>query len=387
MPHALRLGPAIALCVLFGCAPGAFIAPPARDTLPVEISDALFRRLMTELSEPGGIFASDNFTSNEASYAPIVSALRTGPQHGVYLGVGPEQNFSYIAATRPRMAFVIDIRRQAIVQHLMYKAIFELANDRADFISLLFSKPRPAGLSATSPIADIWDAFRFARTDSLIYARNYERIHNHLTARRGIVLSPQDSASLHYVYEAFYWIGPSISFSGYGPPLPISFTTLSLAADGDSARSFLATDDAYRIVKEMHHRNMIVPVVGDFAGPNAIKAVAGYLRSHRATISTFYVSSVEGYLAVGGGLQRFYENVATLPVTPASVFVRPPLPRAGPLTTVHGRWNSDGVWASDSSYTASGSSYSNVLCPIHTFIMSWRAGRVQTIDDVYACRR
>ena len=68
-----------------------------------------------------------------------------GVAGGVYLGVGPEQNLTYIAAIRPEMAFIIDIRRQAVMQHLMFKAVFELATDRADFISLLFSKPTAGG--------------------------------------------------------------------------------------------------------------------------------------------------------------------------------------------------------------------------------------------------
>jgi hypothetical protein len=35
------------------------------------------------------------------------------------------------------------------VQHLMFKAFFELAKDRADFISLVFMKPRPPVSSAS----------------------------------------------------------------------------------------------------------------------------------------------------------------------------------------------------------------------------------------------
>ena len=35
----------------------------------------------------------------------------------------------------------MDIRRQAMIQHLMYKAIFHLSEDRAQFLSRLFSKP------------------------------------------------------------------------------------------------------------------------------------------------------------------------------------------------------------------------------------------------------
>ena len=66
------------------------------------------------------------------------------------MGVGPEQNFTYIAVTRPAIAFIVDIRRGNLDLHLMYKALFELSADRADFVSRLFSRKRPAG-----PAADV----------------------------------------------------------------------------------------------------------------------------------------------------------------------------------------------------------------------------------------
>ena len=64
----------------------------------------------------------------------------------MYLGVGPEQNFPYIIALKPGMAIIFDMRRGNLHEHLLYKAMFELSNDRADFLSRLFSRARPAGL-------------------------------------------------------------------------------------------------------------------------------------------------------------------------------------------------------------------------------------------------
>ena len=75
----------------------------------------------------------------------IPDLTRTVKPGRVYLGVGPEQNFTYIAATKPAMAFIIDIRRGNLQLHLMYKALFELSADRAEFVSRLFSLKRPAG--------------------------------------------------------------------------------------------------------------------------------------------------------------------------------------------------------------------------------------------------
>src|SRR6266511_1442743 len=82
-----------------------------RSTLPVVLSDTEYWGLIEALSEPAGTFSlSDNLVSNEPGIAENVRKLR--PSGGVYLGVGPEQNFSYIARLRPAMAFIIDIRRE-----------------------------------------------------------------------------------------------------------------------------------------------------------------------------------------------------------------------------------------------------------------------------------
>jgi hypothetical protein len=41
---------------------------------------------------------------------------------------------------KPKIAFIVDIRRQNLIEHLMYKALFELSADRAEFISRLLSR-------------------------------------------------------------------------------------------------------------------------------------------------------------------------------------------------------------------------------------------------------
>jgi len=138
-------------------APSARVVPrgagagPATDTLPSRISDADFWNLVGALSEPEGSFPFDNFMSNETTFQSVIPMLHAKARSGgAYLGVGPEQNFTYIATLRPKIAFIIDIRRQNLVEHLMYKALFELSADRATFVSRLFSRQRPPGLGSGS---------------------------------------------------------------------------------------------------------------------------------------------------------------------------------------------------------------------------------------------
>src|SRR5499426_2018224 len=132
----------------------------AADTLPRELPDDDFWRLVSDFSEAGGFFRFE-YMSNEQQFQYVIPRLKEKRlSGGVYLGVGPEQNFTYIAALQPKMAFIVDIRRQNMIEHLMYKAIFEMSSDRVDFLSRLFSRKVPAGLTDKATARALFDAFR-----------------------------------------------------------------------------------------------------------------------------------------------------------------------------------------------------------------------------------
>jgi hypothetical protein len=283
---------------------------------------------------------------------PIPELKRITKPGGVYLGVGPEQNFTYIAALQPKMVVLFDIRRQMMIHHLMYKALFEMSSDRADFLSKLFSRPRPAGLDSTTGPIKLFDAYLDVPSDSLAYRRNLAAIKDRLTKLHGFTLTPEDTASLNWVYGAFYEAGPLINYSFRPGSGAVRFngdrivfraagdvgsptmgfrqvgmaTYAELQSTGDAAGNnlaFLAHESTYRYVRDMHLRNMIVPVVGNFAGPKAIRAVGDYLRAHNATVTAFYLSNVEQYLfQQGDDWRKWFENVATLPLDSTSTFIR-----------------------------------------------------------------
>ena len=117
----------------------------AAGPLPAELSDAEFWQLSANASEEGGGFLSENFVSNELGYPYVMPELiQRTPPGGAYLGVGPEQNFTYVAATRPRIAFIIDIRRQNMIEHLLYKAVFELSANRRNLCHGCLPENRPS---------------------------------------------------------------------------------------------------------------------------------------------------------------------------------------------------------------------------------------------------
>ena len=103
-----------------------------------------FAGLSNRLSEPGGYFDSDNLISNETSYQHVLGKLREmNVSNGIYIGVGPDQSFTYIAKIRPKMAIIIDIRRDNLLQHLLFKALFGRARNRVEYLCLFFGKPFP----------------------------------------------------------------------------------------------------------------------------------------------------------------------------------------------------------------------------------------------------
>jgi hypothetical protein len=389
-------------------------AAPSRTatTLPARLSDAEFWKLVTDISEPGGVFRmADNFVSNEREIGMIAGTIRAnGPNGGVYMGVGPEQNLTYIAAVRPKMVFIVDIRRQAVMHHLLYKAIFELSRDRADFISMLFAKPRPAGIDSTKNILQVWEAIAGVPMDTALAATNLARFRDLLTMTHGCTLTADELDAFDHVYRSFVTYGPLITTNGppgdnvngairrLAVPSGTAADSLAIAQVREAARialglppgtaftprggpgggrgnalnfialttitdqagqfnSFLATEESFRFLRNLHVNNLFVPNSGNFGGPRAIRAVGNYVREHGGTVSAFYVSNVEQYLFMDGIASNFYASVATLPVDEKSVFIRPGGTR----------------------FTGTG------LCPIAAFLRAVADGRVIAYNAASQC--
>ncbi len=380
-------------------------APPSR------LSDSTFWALFRGMSETTGGFASENFTSNEAGAAWIVPDLRREvPAGRAYLGVGPEQNFTYIAALRPSVAFLLDIRSQAALQHLLYKALFELAPDRNTFLSLLFSRGPVTAVDSTTSVAELIEAYRTATPSLARFDSTLQRVLDHLGQQHGFDLSFSEQEEINHIFQITFLAGPRLNYNAgrlipkrpastdglsrlrmetvrrgalvdttwylvssplhswassspvstlwYEPlrnsgqvvlidttrsvslgttatppvvvierPSPatsgVDFAALTIQEDSlGVAQGFLSTEAAYRSVRDMHQRNLIVPVVGDFAGPTALRGIGKVLHEWQTPIGAFYVSNVEEYLFHGDAWSRFYQNVTALPHDDRSLFIR-----------------------------------------------------------------
>ena len=355
----------IVICIVLGVS----VYLRSADTIPREIETRTFWRMVTDMSEQAGSFRFQ-FMSNEVEFPSIVPDLKKNMKPGgVYLGVGPEQNFTYIAAIQPKIAFIFDIRRENMIEHLIYKAIFEASANRSEFVSKLFSRKTTVSLTDKSTVEALFRAYTAVRTDTQLFNQNLQSIRMALSRFQ---LTARDLAEIDEVYETIVRSGPGADYSRFGGGYRgmSGYAALMTSTDDQGqAWSYLASEENFQYVREMERKNLIIPLVGNFAGPKAIRAVGTYLKEHGATVTIFYTSNVEQYLfQQGDDWRRYYSNVATLPLDASSTLIR----------SSHYAFGA----AERRSRLFAGMNYIMLLCPIPDLTKAFAAGRVRSYDDV-----
>lgn len=305
--------------------PRAAAAPSAAG--PLSYSTKEFAALAARFSDAGGYFDTDNLISNEPSLLhPLTTLDSLGVRGGVYLGVGPDQNFNYIAQVVPQVSFIADIRRDNMLLVLLFKALFHAASDRQEFLALWLGKPVPPAPRRRDWPVDSLVAWA-ERTPSSTSGRT--QAHQRVTALVrgfGIPLSAKDLQTIARFHGEFMQQGTALRFTTIGRPPQRTYPTLGqLLRERDKAgrqRSYLASDSLFGIVQDMHRRNVIIPLVGDLAGPTVLPRLAPWLRQERLAISVLYTSNVEDYLLRYGTFRDFVKSVRALPRQSNAVIIR-----------------------------------------------------------------
>jgi hypothetical protein len=255
--------------------------------------------------------------------------------------------------------------------HLMYKVIIEMSEARADFLSRLFSRPRPPHLDRNSTPQALFDAYRTVTPSDALFRKNLRTITDRLVMTHRFALTSDDAHTIEFVYRAFYLGGPDLRYSfpqQFGGRFP-TYAELMMESDRTGHNhSYMATEDNFRFLKDLEKDNLLVPLVGDFGGDKVIRRVGQYVREHGATVTTFYTSNVEQYLFQTDAWSRFFDNVATMPVDEHSTFIRSYFdmrlrsPRSPNL----------------------GLRSETLLDSIAEILTAFRNGQIQTYDDVIA---
>ena len=136
-----------------------------RQNLPDQLSELRSWKVVSESRSQADTFGPTTSSQTKARFSGVIPTLKKQIQpSGVYLGVGPEQNFTYLTALAPKLALSWTIRRQNMLLHLMYKAIFELSANRTEFLSKLFARPIPDDLESDATTEQLFEVF--SETDS-----------------------------------------------------------------------------------------------------------------------------------------------------------------------------------------------------------------------------
>ena len=325
-----------------------------------------FASQIAALSERAGYFDTDNLISNERSYLQVLPDLRRAAfRGGAYVGVGPDQNFSYIAAAKPAVAFIIDVRRDNMLLHLLFKALFELSRTRAEYLALLFGHPVPPAL----------DKWREAPIDRLVSymdgtsaeARTAETARARaagVIAHFGVPLSPEDVQTIDRFHRRFIEAGLDLRFQSTGRPPQTHYPTyreLLLGKDPDgTVGNFLGNEHAFQFIKALHSRDLIIPVVGNLSGPSALASIGAAVAQRREMLSVFYASNVEFYLFGEGTFREFITNLRRLPHNNQSLIIR----------SVFGR------------YAATAGGSSSHTQPVATLLDDVTNGRIRSYSDL-----
>jgi hypothetical protein len=305
--------------------PLAFLAASCGSSTPAPDG---FAQTVSALSGPGGYFDTDNLISNESSYLHAISNLRAaGVRGGAYLGVGPGQNFSYIAEIDPELAIILDVRRDNVLQHLIYKALFESSPTRAEYLAGLTGKPMPddpAELADASIVAIVEFVDGATPDESSAEAARaavLDRIRGY-----GFTLSRGDIETIERFHGEFIQFGLDLRFRSHGRAPQTYYPTLRelvLEVDREGRRAgYLSSRERYDRVRLLQMEDRVIPVVGDLSGDVALPAIASHLESRGLEVSAFYTSNVEFYLYGGRTFDRFIGNLRVLPLTEQSVIIK-----------------------------------------------------------------
>ena len=317
-----RLGASVAIVALAVCGRGGEAQTPA----PAASS---FAAQIAALSEDEGYFDTDNLISNEQGYLAVLADIEQAAlKGGAYVGVGPDQNFSYIAAARPEVAFIIDVRRDNLLLHLLFKGLFALARTRVEYLTLLCGRAVPADVDAwrTRGIEAL-TAYTDAASVPDGHARDALRARVAAQVQSfGVALSAADLQTIDRFHRRFIDAGLDLRFHSLGRSPQGHYPTfrqLLLERDGSGRqRNYLASEDGFQFLKMLQGKDMIIPVVGNLSGAAAMPAIGRWMRERGTPLSIFYASNVEFYLFREGSFIRFVENLSRMPHGERALVIR-----------------------------------------------------------------
>lgn len=324
--------------------------------------DVSFAQIIRQLSAPESGPAADNLISNEDAFPRICGEIQERvPKEGVYLGVGPDQNLTYIAHCRPCIAFILDHRRRNLLLHLVHKALFALSADRVSYLARLTARS-PHSLKPDASADNLFAAFESLPMDK---ARLKETIADVIKVLQPLDMIQESEWPALATIQAKL-AGPGMHARFLALPIYPTFGSFIRATDRQGRPAhFLSSENLYNCVRDTEVGDRVLPFTGDFADSVAIPRLARWLHERRLMISLFYISDVEFFLLRAGRFNMYVDNLVKLPWSPNAHIARTS------TREIH------------SSARLTGDHSTTILQPIAQFLDAAQAGRIRTADDLF----
>jgi hypothetical protein len=336
--------------------------PPTLADLLFPSRDVSFASIIRELSQRETGPAADNLVSNEDSYPRVAAEVaRLCPPGGVYLGVGPDQNFTILSHAKPRLAFVMDYRRRNLLLHLVHKALFTLCGSRVAYLTRLTSRT-PGRLPLDPTAEELVAAFQDAKFDRGLLEETVADVARVLQPLGLVAEAEWDDLATIQAKLA----GPGMNARFLALPMYPTFGKLVKTRDRQGTPAHLLASEArYQRVRDLQRGDLVIPLVGDFGGPLSLPKLGDWLRARSLRLSLLYVSDVEFFLIRAGRFAAYAENLALLPWAEGAQIARTSTREIAHPDRMRG----------DSSTT--------ILRAIASFLRSARSGQIQTADDLF----
>ncbi len=313
--------------------------------------DANFSKIVQHLSKPESGPAADNLMTNEDSFTRVSAEIEhRAPKNSLYLGVGPDQNFSLIAHAQPTLALIIDYRRRNQLLHLLHKALFALSNDRRDYLSRLTAR------SIEGKTSDLALQFAAVPMDRGKLDTSIAEVATYLRSFQFLTVEDLETIATIQARLA----GPGVNYRFLALRM---YPTLSklMSMPGH----LLSVEAIYQRVRDLQRADRIIPIVGDWGGPGGFPRLGAWLRDHSLKVGTIYISDVEYFLIRAGRLAAYAESLHQLPSHPDAIIVR------------------TSTREIDHPERLAGDSSTTIVRPLARFLAQSRLGRIQRVDDLF----
>lgn len=322
-----------------------------------------YKALLERLSEPpAGPASADNLMTNEDSIASVLDRVRELPGRTAYLGVGPDQNYSMIAAARHSVALILDYRTKNRNLHLLHKPLVEMSADRRAYLSRFWARSPMIDPAAWADAARLVAAFAATPMKPELLAEAQDMVRRSLESEG--FRSEEDLAEIRKIQARLAGPGPDARFLAL-KMYPAIGHLIAMKTRSGRPGHWLADDALYAEVRRLHQADAILPVVADWAGTQAMPKIAAYLNSSQFEVGCVYVSDVEFFLFRAGSFDRYVANLARLPIADEAVIVR------------------SSTREIDHPERIPGNSSTTIVRSLPKFLEDARAGKVRRWEDLF----